>query len=170
MQIAEKKAKRSQKKQKSRKESRKIEENREKLAKIAENRGKNRKESQENHEKIAERTAKNQGKSRKNRPSVYLRHHRRDIDQTFMVHSPNDALQTHKVSGQNSPRGRVGGQKSLKNPETPEKSSPGRGGGDGRPLWDMTTYLHQHRQDITQTFMEDSPSNNLQMNKPFVHL
>ena len=39
--------------------------------------------------------------------SAYLRHHRRDIAQTFMVHSPNDALQTHKVSGRNSPRGRV---------------------------------------------------------------
>ena len=37
-----------------------------------------------------------------------------------MVHSPNDALQSHKVSGQNSPRGRVGGQKSLKNPENLE--------------------------------------------------
>ena len=47
-----------------------------------------------------------------------------------MGHSPNDALQPHKVSGQNSPRDRVGGQKSLKNPENPEELSPGRVGGD----------------------------------------
>ena len=46
-----------------------------------------------------------------------------------MVDSPNDALQSHKVSGQNSPKGRVGGQKILKNPENPEILSPGRGGG-----------------------------------------
>ena len=46
-----------------------------------------------------------------------------------MAYSPNDALQSHKVSGQNSPRGGVGGQKSLKNPENPEKLSPARGGG-----------------------------------------
>ena len=39
-----------------------------------------------------------------------------------MVHSPNDALQSQKVSGQNSPRGRVGGQKSLKNPENMENT------------------------------------------------
>ena len=63
--------------------------------------------------------------------SAYLRQHRRDIAQTFMVYSPNDALQAHKVSGQNSPRGRVGGQKSLKNPEILEKLSPGEGGGTG---------------------------------------
>ena len=44
-----------------------------------------------------------------------------------MVDSPNDALQSHKVSGQNSPRGRVGGQKSLKNPENPEKGCTGVG-------------------------------------------
>ena len=48
-----------------------------------------------------------------------------------MVHTPNDALQSHKVSGQNSPRGRVGGQTSLKNPENPEKSSPGEEAGTG---------------------------------------
>ena len=85
-----------------------------------------------------------------------------------MVHSPNDALQSHKVSGQNSPSGRVGGQKSLKNPENPEKLSPGRGGGGywgGRPLWDNSAYLHQHRLDITQTFMVDSPSDNIQAHK-----
>ena len=46
-----------------------------------------------------------------------------------MVHSPNDALQSQKVSSQNSPRGRAGEQKSLKNPENPEKLSPGKGGG-----------------------------------------
>ena len=63
-------------------------------------------------------------------PPFIIRHqHRLDIAQTLMVHSPNDVLQSHKVSGQNSPRGRVGGQKSLKNPENPEKLSPGRGGG-----------------------------------------
>ena len=61
--------------------------------------------------------------------SAYLRQHRRDIAQTFMVDSPNDALQADKVWGQNSPRGRVGGQKSLKNPEILEKLSPGQGGG-----------------------------------------
>ena len=84
-----------------------------------------------------------------------------------MVHSPNDALQSHKVSGQNSPRGWVGGQKSLKNPESPEMLSPAWGGGywGGRPLWDMSTYLHQHRRDITQTFMVDSPSDDIQAHK-----
>ena len=45
-----------------------------------------------------------------------------------MVHSPNDALQSHKVSGQNSPRSRVGEQRILENPENLEKLSPGRGG------------------------------------------
>ena len=75
--------------------------------------------------------------------SAYLCQHRRDIAQTFMVHSPTDALQSHKVSGQNSPRGRVGGQKSPKNP----------------------VYLHQHRWDITQPFMVDSPSDNIQTHK-----
>ena len=53
------------------------------------------------------------------------------MDQTFIIDSPNDALQSHKVSGQNSPRGRVGGQKSLKNPENLEKLSPARGAGTG---------------------------------------
>ena len=48
-----------------------------------------------------------------------------------MVHSPNDALQSHKVSGQHSPRGRVSGQKSCENPGNPEKLSPGEGGGGG---------------------------------------
>ena len=43
-----------------------------------------------------------------------------------MVDTPNDALQSHKVSGQNSPRGRVGGQKSRENPENPENSRAGR--------------------------------------------
>ena len=81
-----------------------------------------------------------------------------------MVHSPNDALQSHKVSGQKSPRGRVGGQKSLKNPENPEKLSPAREGGywGGRPLWENAAYLRHHRRDIAQTFMVDSPSDNLQ--------
>ena len=46
-----------------------------------------------------------------------------------MVHGPNDALQSHKVSGQNSQRGRVSGQKSLKNAEILEKLSPAGGGG-----------------------------------------
>ena len=45
-----------------------------------------------------------------------------------MVDSPNDALQIHKVSGRNSPRGSVGGQKSLENPENLEKLSPAGGG------------------------------------------
>ena len=84
-----------------------------------------------------------------------------------MVHSPNDALQSQKVSGQNSPKGRVSGQKSPKNPENPGKFSPGKGGGywGGRPLWDNSAYLHQHRRDITQTFMVDSPSDNIQTHK-----
>ena len=85
-----------------------------------------------------------------------------------MVHSPNDALQSHNVSGQNSPRGRVGGQKSLKNPENPEKLSPGQGGGGywgGRPLGDMSTYLRHHRRDIAQTFMVDIPNDALQSHK-----
>ena len=34
--------------------------------------------------------------------AAYLRHHRRDIAQTFIVDSPSDALQTHKVSGRNT--------------------------------------------------------------------
>ena len=41
-----------------------------------------------------------------------------------MVDSPNDALQTYKVSGRNSPRGSVGGQKSLENPKKLMKSCP----------------------------------------------
>ena len=84
-----------------------------------------------------------------------------------MVHSPNDALQSHKVSGRYSPRGRVGRQKSLKNPENPDKLSPGRGGEywGGRPLWDNAAYLRHHRQDIAQTFMVDSPSDALQTHK-----
>ena len=48
-----------------------------------------------------------------------------------MVDTPNDALQSHKVSGQNSPRGRVSGQKSLKNSEILEKLSPASGGDTG---------------------------------------
>ena len=48
-----------------------------------------------------------------------------------MVDTPNDALQSHKVSGQNSPRGRVRGQKILKNSELLDKLSPGEGGGPG---------------------------------------
>ena len=86
-----------------------------------------------------------------------------------MVHSPNDALQSHKVSGQNSPKERVGGQKSPKNPGNPEKLSPGSGGGGGywggRPLWDNSAYLHQHRRDIAQAFMVDSPGDNIQTHK-----
>ena len=89
--------------------------------------------------------------------STYRRQHRRDIAQTFMVDTPNNALQSHKVSGQNSPRGRVGGQKSRENPGNPEKLSPGQGGGywGGRPLEDMSTYLRQYRRDIARIFMMD---------------
>ena len=82
-----------------------------------------------------------------------------------MVDSPNDALQSHKVSGQNSTGGRVGGQKCRENPE---KLSPGQWGGrywGGRPLGDMTTYLRQHRWDIAQIFMVDSPVESLQIHK-----
>ena len=84
-----------------------------------------------------------------------------------MVDSPNDALQSHKVTGQNSPRGRVSGQKSLKNSKILEKLSPGEEVGywGGRPLGDMSTYLRQHRRDIAQTFMVDSPSDSLQTHK-----
>ena len=84
-----------------------------------------------------------------------------------MVHSPNDALQSDKVLGQNSPRGRVSGQESLKNPENPEKLSPGRGGGywGRRPLLDNLTYLRRHILDITQIFMADSPGDNIQTHK-----
>ena len=82
-----------------------------------------------------------------------------------MVDTPNDALQSHKVSGQNSPRGRVGGQKSLKNPENLEKGRGGGGDWGRRPLGDMPTYLRQHRLDIAQTFMADSPSDDVQTHK-----
>ena len=56
--------------------------------------------------------------------SAYLRQHRRDITQTFMVDSPSDNIQTHKVLGRNSPRDRVGGQKSLENPQKDMESCP----------------------------------------------
>ena len=80
-----------------------------------------------------------------------------------MVDSPNDVLQSHKVSGQNSPRGRVGGQKSLKNPENPEKLSPARGEGVTGVRDHFGTI--QHISVITQTFMVDSPSDNIQTHK-----
>ena len=41
-----------------------------------------------------------------------------------MVDSPSDNIQTHKVLGPNSPRGRVGGPKSLENPEKVMVHSP----------------------------------------------
>ena len=84
-----------------------------------------------------------------------------------MVHAPNEALQTHEVSGQKSPRGRVSGQKSLENPENPEKLSPAGGGGywGGRPLRDMSTYLREHRRDIAQIFMLDRAVASLQTHK-----
>ena len=84
-----------------------------------------------------------------------------------MVDTPNDALQSHKLSGQNSPWGRVGGQTSRENPGHPEKLSPGQGGGywGGRPVGDMSTYLRQHRRDIAQNFMVDSPVESLQTHK-----
>ena len=77
-----------------------------------------------------------------------------------MVDSPSEILQTCKILGPNSPRGRVGGQKGLENPENLEKLSPGKGEGywDGRPLCDIATYLRHHRRDIAQTFMVDSTS------------
>ena len=56
--------------------------------------------------------------------SAYLHQHRRGIAQTFMVESPNDALQAHKVSGRNSPKDRVGRQKSLEHSEKAMKSCP----------------------------------------------
>ena len=63
--------------------------------------------------------------------ATYLCHHRRDIAQTFMVDSPSEILQTRKILGPYSPRGRVSGQKGLENPENLEKLSPGKGGGTG---------------------------------------
>ena len=80
-----------------------------------------------------------------------------------MVHSPNDALQTHTSFSSKLTKGQGRWAKSLKNPGHPEKLSLGRGGGG--PLWDISTYLHHHRRDITQTFMVDSPSDNLQTHK-----
>ena len=56
--------------------------------------------------------------------STYLRHHRRDIAQIFMVDSPVESLQTYKVLGRNLPRDRLGGQKILRNPEEVMKSCP----------------------------------------------
>ena len=110
-----------QKKYKSRKKLRK---KLRRIAKIAEtiaegitkNLGKSRKKTRENCGKKREKSRKIAG-NRENRLSVYLSHHRRDIAQTFMADRPNDALQTHKVSGQKWPRGRVGGQKGLEHPE-----------------------------------------------------
>ena len=85
-----------------------------------------------------------------------------------MVDSPSEILQTCKILGPNSPRGRVGGQKGLENLENLEKLSPARGGyWGGRPLWDNSAYLHQHRWDIAQTFMVDSPSDNIQTKQGF---
>ena len=83
-----------------------------------------------------------------------------------MVDSPNDALQAHKVSSRNSQRERVDGQKSLENPGNLEKLSPGgwRYWGD-RPLGDNSTYLLQHRRDITQAFIVDNPNDALQTHK-----
>ena len=74
------------------------------------------KKSRKGVQKIAKKIAKNQEKSQKLRKSlsVYLNHHRWYIAQTFMADRPNDALQTYKVSGQKSPRGRVGEQKKYK--------------------------------------------------------
>ena len=76
-----------------------------------------------------------------------------------MVRSPNHALQSHKVSG-DSPKLTKGQGRWAKKSEKSRKSGkvkPGRGGGywGGRPLGDMSTYLRQHRWDITQTFMVD---------------
>ena len=56
--------------------------------------------------------------------SAYLHQPRQDIMQTFMVDRPSDSIQTHKVLGPNSPKGRVGGQKSLGNPEKVMKACP----------------------------------------------
>ena len=77
-----------------------------------------------------------------------------------MVDSPNDALQSHRSSARNSPRGGIGGPKSHENHENSEKLSPAKGKGywGGRPLWDNSAYL-------TQTFTADSPSDNIQTHK-----
>ena len=73
-----------------------------------------------------------------------------------------------KFQVKNHQRGRVDGQKSLKNPENPEKLSPGRrGGGEGTGVGDhFGTIRHISTNiDITQTFMVDSPSDNIQTHK-----
>ena len=78
---------------------------------------------QNREKKLAKNAEKLREKSRKikeNRLSVYLSHHRRDIAQTFMADSPNDALQTYKVSGRKSPRGKVGEQKKKNRAENLE--------------------------------------------------
>ena len=53
-----------------------------------------------------------------------------------MVHSPNVALQSHKVSGQNSPRGRVGAQKKSEKSQKSGKVKSRQGGGGGTGVGD----------------------------------
>ena len=78
-----------------------------------------------------------------------------------MVDSPSDALQTHKVSARNSPRSGVGGQKSLKNPENAWAGVGRTGVGDHFGTLPSISI----RRDITQTFLVDSPSDNLQIHR-----
>ena len=76
-----------------------------------------------------------------------------------MVDSPNDALQTSKVSGLTKGQGRWA--KKSENPKNSEKLSPGGGGRGywgGRPLGDKSAVLSQHKRDMTHTFMVESPS------------
>ena len=84
-----------------------------------------------------------------------------------MVHSPNDALLSHKVLGQNSPRGRVGGQKSLKISEILEKLTPAAGGdtGVGDHLGTCPPISVIIDGTSPKIFMVDSPSESLQTHK-----
>ena len=80
--------------------------------------------------------------------SAYLPQYRHDITQTFMVDSPGDNIQTHKFLGRNSPRDRVGGQKSLENPENPERgpgTSASEDWGRARLYNQRTTEPENHR-------------------------
>ena len=86
-----------------------------------------------------------------------------------MVHSPNDDATTTQSFRSKLTKGQGRWAKMSENPENPEKLSPGRGVGGGywggRPLWDISAYLCQHRQDVAETFMVDNPSDPIQTHK-----
>ena len=60
-----------------------------------------------------------------------------------MVDSPSDNTQTHKVVGPHSPRGRVGGQKSLKIPNSGKVKPGGGDNGDCVPTSDHMSESHR---------------------------